>query len=67
MIRLIVLAFALILAATAQAKPIAPLQQPADMVTSVRDYGRYAGERPYRRCAAGYRLVGNRCVRRTYY
>jgi len=75
MIRLVALAFALALASTAQAKPLALLQQDG-MVVTVRDgcgagYQRVAGRcarntavRTFRRCAAGYRLSGSRCIRR---
>lgn len=76
MVRLIVLAFALALIATAQAKPLAPPQHPDDLVITVREgcgvgYQRVGGRcvrntvvRTFRRCAAGYRLTGNRCIRR---
>jgi hypothetical protein len=75
MTRLIVLAFALSLASSVQSMPLAPLQQPDDMVVTVREacgagYQRVAGRcvrdtavRTYRRCAAGLRLVNGRCIR----
>jgi hypothetical protein len=75
MIRTLVLAFALSFASSAQAVPRAPLQQPGDMVVTVRKacgagYQR-VGERcvrntavrNFRRCAAGLRLVNGRCIR----
>ena len=76
MVRLIVLAFALALISTAQAKPLAPLQHPDDMVIAVREacgvgYQRVGARcvrntavRAFRQCAAGYRLTGNRCIQR---
>ena len=76
MARLIIVAFVLGLASTAQAKPLAPLQHPDNMVVTVREgcgmgYQRVGGRcvrntvvRTFRRCAAGYRLSGNRCIRR---
>jgi hypothetical protein len=75
MMRPIVLAFALSLASSVQAMPLAPLQQPDDMVVPVREgcgagYQMVAGRcvrntavRSYRRCAAGLRLVNGRCIR----
>ena len=76
MVKPIVLAFALALISTAQAKPLAPPQYLDDMVMTVREgcgvgYQRVGGRcvrntvvRTFRRCAAGYRLTGNRCIRR---
>jgi len=51
MIRLIAVAFALALATSAQAMPLASLQ-PDDMVTTVRQY-----------CGAGFHRVRGVCVR----
>jgi hypothetical protein len=52
MTRLIALAFALTLASSAQAMPLAPLQQLHDMVSTVRHA-----------CGAGMHMVGGVCVR----
>jgi hypothetical protein len=52
MIRLIAVAFALALSSSAQAMPLAPLQQPDNMVTTVREL-----------CGAGFHRVGGVCVR----
>jgi hypothetical protein len=51
MIRLIAVAFALALASSAQAMPIAPPHPPDDMLTMVREY-----------CGAGRHRVGGVCV-----
>ena len=76
MIRPMILVVALGLASTAQAVPLAPSQNPEDMVAKVREgcgvgYQRVGARcvrstvvRTFRRCAAGYRLVGGRCIRR---
>jgi hypothetical protein len=70
-----VLGFALSLASSVQAMPLAPLQQTDDMVVTVREgcgagYQRVAGRcvrntavRRYTRCAAGLRLINGRCIR----
>jgi hypothetical protein len=50
--RLIAIAFALALASSAQAVPIAPIQQLDSMVTTVREA-----------CGAGMHMVGGKCVR----
>jgi hypothetical protein len=75
MLRLIVLAFALSIGASAQAMPVATLQQSDDMVVTVRQgcgagFQRVGGRcvrntavRTFRRCAAGLRLVNGRCIR----
>jgi hypothetical protein len=52
MIRLIAVAFALALSSSAQAMPLAPLQQPDNMVTTVREL-----------CGVGFHRVGGVCVR----
>ena len=52
MTRLIAITFALILASSAQAVPVAPLQQPDDMVITVREA-----------CGAGMHMVNGTCVR----
>src|SRR5262245_49235364 len=49
--RLIAIAFALALASAAQAMPIAPVQQPDSMVTTVREA-----------CGAGMHMVNGVCV-----
>ena len=75
MLRLIAVAFALTVAASAQAAPLAPLHQPEGMITQVReacDAGmhmvngtcvRTAARRNAARCAVGMRTVGGRCVK----
>ena len=52
MTRLIAIGFALMLASSAQAMPVAPLQQPDDMVITVREA-----------CGAGMHMVNGTCVR----
>ena len=54
MTRLIAVAFALALATSAQAMPLAPLHQPDGMITQVR----YA-------CGPGRTIVAGHCVART--
>jgi hypothetical protein len=51
MVRLIAVAFALVVATSAQAMPVGPLHQPDGMTTQVRYYGGYRG---------GYRHYGYR-------
>ena len=75
MIRLIAVAFVLIISTSAQAAPLAPLQQPDDMITQVREACgagmhmvngtcmRTATRRNAARCAVGMRTVGGRCVK----
>jgi len=79
MLRLIAVAFALALASSAQAMPLAPLQQPDNMVTTVREAcgagmhrvngvcirtaARRAAGRAAVRCATGMRVVEGRCIR----
>jgi hypothetical protein len=71
-----IFAFAVALAASAQAAPLAPIQQPDSSIVTVReDCGpgmrrteggvcvRTATRRAVTRCAVGMRLVGDRCVR----
>jgi hypothetical protein len=52
MLRFIAVAFALALASSAQAVPIAPIQQPHSVVTTVREA-----------CGAGMHMVNGVCVR----
>jgi hypothetical protein len=79
MIRVIAVAFALALASSVEAMPLLPLQQPDNMVTTVRaacgaGFHRVRGvcvrnttarhvRRHVRRCAAGLHLVNGRCIR----
>ena len=75
MIRLITVAFALVVSTSAQATPLAPLQQPDGMITQVREACgtgmhmvngtcvRTAARRNAARCAVGMRTVGGRCVK----
>ena len=75
MIRLITVAFALVVSTSAQATPLAPLQQPDGMITQVREACgagyhmvngscvRTAARRNAASCAVGMRTVGGRCVK----
>jgi len=75
MIRLITVAFALVVSTSAQATPLAPLQQPDGMITQIREACgagmhmvngtcvRTAVRRNAARCAVGMRTVGGRCVK----
>ena len=75
MIRLITVALALVVSTSAQATPLAPLQQPDGMITQVREACgagyhmvngscvRTAARRNAARCAVGMRTVGGRCVK----
>jgi hypothetical protein len=75
MTRLAVIAFVVALASSAQAVPIAPIEQPESMITTVREACgagmhrvngvciRTAARRQAARCAAGLRYVGGRCIR----
>jgi len=75
MIRLITVAFALVVSTSAQATPLALLQQPDGMITQVREACgagfhmvngtcvRTAARRNAARCAVGMRSVGGRCVK----
>jgi hypothetical protein len=72
---LIAVIFALAVATSAQATPLAPLHQPDGMITQVREaYGagmhmvngqciRTSARRNAARCAVGMRTVGARCVK----
>jgi len=75
MSRIIAAAFALMLASSAQAAPLAPVHQPENIVTTVREACgpgmhrvngvciRTAARRNAARCATGMKLVEGRCVR----
>lgn len=75
MIKLAVIAFAMAVASSAQALPLAPIQQPDSLITTVREgcgtgFTRVNGRcvrtparAAARRCAAGLRLVNGRCIR----
>jgi hypothetical protein len=75
MIRLISVAFALVVSTSAQATPLAPLHQPDGMISQVREACgagmhmvngtcvRTAARRNAARCAVGMRTVGGRCVK----
>ena len=74
MIRLIAVAFALVVATSAHAISLAPIHQPDGMITQVREACgggmhmvngtcvRTAARRNVARCAVGMRSVGGRCV-----
>jgi hypothetical protein len=71
MFRIILVASALALASSAQAVPLAPVQQPENLVTTVREACGAGMHRingvcvrtAARRQAAGLRYVGGRCIR----
>jgi hypothetical protein len=75
MLRIILVASALTLASSAQAVPLAPVQQPENLVTTVREACgagmhrvngvcvRTAARRQAARCAAGLRWVNGRCIK----
>jgi hypothetical protein len=75
MIRLISVAFVLVVSTSAQATPLVPLQQPNGMITQVREACgagmhmvngtcvRTAARRNAARCAVGMHTVGGRCVK----
>ena len=75
MIRFIAVIFALAVATSAQATPLAPLHQPDSMITQVREACgagmhmvngqciRTSARRNAARCAVGMRSVGGRCVK----
>ena len=75
MIRLTAIAFALVIATSAQAMPLTSPHQPDPVLTQVREACgagmhrvngvcvRTAATRRVTRCAAGMRLVGGACVR----
>jgi hypothetical protein len=52
MVRFIAVAFMLALASSSQAMPVAPIQQPDDMVTAIREA-----------CGAGMHRVNGVCIR----
>jgi hypothetical protein len=75
MIRVISVAFALAIATSVQAAPLAPLRQPDGMISQVREACgvgmhmvngvciRTPARRNAARCAVGMRTVGGRCVK----
>jgi hypothetical protein len=75
MIKLAVIGFAMAVASSAQALPLAPVQQPENIIITVREgcgagFTRVSGRcvrtparAAARRCAAGLRVVNDRCVR----
>ena len=75
MIRLAVIAFTVGLVSSAQAVPVAPIEQSDSMVIAVREACgagmhrvngvcvRTPARRQAARCAAGLRYVGGRCIR----
>ena len=75
MIRIITVAFVLALVSSAQALPLAPIQQPQSTITTVREACgagmqrvngvcvRTAARRHAVRCATGMRVVNGVCVR----
>jgi len=75
MIRLVTVAFVVALMWSAQATPLAPVQKPDSIVTTVREACgagmhlvngtcvRTAARRQAARCAAGLKLVDGRCVK----
>jgi hypothetical protein len=75
MIKIATVAFGMAVASSAQALPFAPIQQPESLITTVREgcgagFTRVKGRcvrtparAAARRCAAGLRLVNNRCIR----
>jgi hypothetical protein len=75
MIRLVTVAFVVALMSSAQATPLAPVQQPDSIVSTVREACgagmhrvngvcvRTPARRQAARCAAGMRFVDGRCVR----
>jgi hypothetical protein len=75
MIRIITVAFVLALVSSAQALPLAPIQQPESTITTVREACgagmhrvngvcvRTAARRHAVRCATGMRVVNGVCVR----
>jgi len=75
MIKIITVAFVLALVSSAQALPLAPIQQPDSMITTVREACgagmhrvngvciRTAARRHAVRCATGMRVVNGVCVR----
>ena len=75
MIKIAIVAFAMAAATSASALPLGPIQQPESLITTVREgcgagFTRVRGRcvrtparAAARRCAAGLRLVDNRCIR----
>jgi hypothetical protein len=75
MSKIIAAAFALALASSVQAAPLAPIHQPESMVSTVREACgagmhrvngvcvRTAARRQAARCATGMKLVEGRCVK----
>ena len=75
MIKIITVALVLALVSSAQALPLAPIQQPDSMITTVREACgagmhrvngvcvRTAARRQAVRCATGMRVVNGACVR----
>ena len=75
MIRVLAVIFALAVATSAQATPLAPLRQPDSTITQVREACgagmhlvngqciRTSARRNAARCAVGMRSVGGRCVK----
>jgi hypothetical protein len=75
MIRIVTLVLAIAVASSAQAIPLAPVQQPDNIVTTVREACgagmhrvngvcvRTPARRQAARCAAGLRYVNGACIR----
>jgi hypothetical protein len=75
MIRIVTLVFAIAVASSAQAIPLAPVQQPDSIATAVREACgagmhrvngvcvRTPARRQAARCAAGLRYVNGACIR----
>lgn len=75
MTKLVTVAFVVALMSSAQATPLAPVQQPDSIVTTVREACgagmhrvngvciRTAARRQAARCAAGLRYVNGACIR----
>ena len=75
MVRLIAFVFVMAIVSPASAAPLAPIQQPDSLVTTVREACgagmhrvngvcvRTAARRQAARCAAGLRYVNGRCIR----
>ena len=75
MLRIVAVAFALTFVSSVQAAPVAPIQQPESLITTVREACgagmhrvngvciRTPARRQAARCAAGLRYVNGRCIR----
>ena len=75
MTKLVAIALFVAIGSSAQAVPLAPVQQPENLVINVREACgagmhrvngvciRTAARRQAARCAAGLRYVGGRCIR----